>query len=96
VLCVPGGSGTTEAMIDEAFMAEIRRLASGARYLTSVCTGSLILGAAGMLRGKGATTHWATHDLLARHWRGAGRYSQPSSAGGTARQTSIEYQLVWL
>jgi hypothetical protein len=55
---------TTEAMIDEAFMAEIRRLASGARYLTSVCTGSLILGAAGMLRGKGATTHWATHDLL--------------------------------
>ena len=66
VLCVPGGSGTTKAMLDEAFMGEIRRLASGARYLTSVCTGALILGAAGLLRGKRATTHWAAHDLLAR------------------------------
>ena len=65
VLCVPGGSGTTEAMLDEAFMGEIRRLAGGARYLTSVCTGALILGAAGLLRGKRATTHWATLDLLA-------------------------------
>ena len=65
VLCVPGGSGTTEAMLDETFIAEIQRLARGARYLTSVCTGSLILGAAGLLRGKRATTHWATHDLLA-------------------------------
>jgi transcriptional regulator GlxA family with amidase domain len=64
VLCVPGGAGTTEAMLDDAFMDEIRRLASGARYLTSVCTGALILGAAGLLRGKRATTHWATHDLL--------------------------------
>lgn len=65
VLCVPGGSGTTEAMLDAAFMTEIRRLATGARYLTSVCTGALILGAAGLLHGKRATTHWATHDLLA-------------------------------
>ena len=64
VLCVPGGSGTTEAMLDDAFMAEIRRLARGAQYLTSVCTGALILGAAGLLRGKRATTHWATHNLL--------------------------------
>jgi putative intracellular protease/amidase len=63
VLCVPGGSGTTEAMLDETFIAEIQRLARGARYLTSVCTGSLILGAAGLLRGKRATTHWATHEL---------------------------------
>ena len=65
VLCVPGGSGTAEAMVDGAFMGEIRRLANGARYLTSVCTGALILGAAGLLRGKRATTHWATRDLLA-------------------------------
>jgi cyclohexyl-isocyanide hydratase len=64
VLCVPGGSGTTEAMLDEAFMAEIRRLAGGARYVTSVCTGALILGAAGLLRGKRAATHWAALDLL--------------------------------
>lgn len=65
VLCIPGGFGTTDAMLDDAFMGEIRRLASGARYLTSVCTGSLILGAAGVLRGKRAACHWAWRDLLA-------------------------------
>ncbi len=64
VLCVPGGSGTTAAMQDEAFMAEIKRLAAGARYVTSVCTGSLILGAAGLLRGRRAACHWASRDLL--------------------------------
>lgn len=64
VLCVPGGAGTTEAMADETFMRDIRRLASGAQYLTSVCTGALILGAAGLLRGKRATTHWAAVELL--------------------------------
>ncbi|HEY2481473.1 MAG TPA: DJ-1/PfpI family protein [Caulobacteraceae bacterium] len=64
VLCVPGGAGTNAAMLDEAFMAEVRRLAAGARYVTSVCTGSLILGAAGLLRGKRAACHWAARDLL--------------------------------
>ncbi|MFI4975988.1 MAG: DJ-1/PfpI family protein [Caulobacterales bacterium] len=64
VLCVPGGYGCIAAMQDEGFMREIRRLAAGARYITSVCTGSLILGAAGLLRGKRATTHWAWRDLL--------------------------------
>lgn len=64
VLCVPGGLGTTDAMLDEAFMAQIRRLGRDARYLTSVCTGSLILGAAGFLRGKRAACHWAWRELL--------------------------------
>ncbi len=64
VLCVPGGLGTMDAMLDEAFMAEIRRLGGQARYVTSVCTGSLILGAAGLLAGKRAATHWAWRDLL--------------------------------
>jgi putative intracellular protease/amidase len=50
VLCVPGGYGCTDAMQDAVYMAAIRRLADGARYVTSVCTGSLILGAAGLLR----------------------------------------------
>ncbi|RZJ81899.1 MAG: DJ-1/PfpI family protein, partial [Brevundimonas sp.] len=59
MLCVPGGFGTTDAMLDEAFMSEIRRLGGGAKYLTSVCTGSLILAAAGFLRGKRAACHWA-------------------------------------
>ncbi|OHB30256.1 MAG: thiamine biosynthesis protein ThiJ [Phenylobacterium sp. RIFCSPHIGHO2_01_FULL_69_31] len=64
VLCIPGGFGTTEAMQDEAFMAQVRRLGAGATYLTSVCTGSLILGAAGFLQGREAATHWAWRELL--------------------------------
>ena len=65
VLCVPGGFGTTDAMLDAAFMAQIRRLGASATYLTSVCTGSLILGAAGFLTGKRATSHWAWREQLA-------------------------------
>ncbi len=65
VLCVPGGLGCTDAMQDAVYMAAIRRLADGARYVTSVCTGSLILGAAGLLRGKRAACHWAWRDALA-------------------------------
>lgn len=64
VLCVPGGLGTTDAMQDDAFMAQIRRLGAGATYLTSVCTGSLILAAAGFLKGKRAACHWAWRELL--------------------------------
>jgi len=64
VICIPGGFGTTDAMLDEAFMAQVRRLGDQARYRTSVCTGSLILGAAGYLQGKRAATHWAWRDLL--------------------------------
>ena len=66
VICVPGGRGATDdAMHDAVFLRELRRLASGARYVTSVCTGALVLGAAGLLRGKRATTHWAWHAQLA-------------------------------
>ncbi|MCK5908420.1 MAG: DJ-1/PfpI family protein, partial [Caulobacter sp.] len=57
VLIVPGGFGTTEAMGDRDFIAEIRRLAGGARYVCSVCTGSLVLAAAGLLKGKRAACH---------------------------------------
>ena len=64
VLVVPGGFGTTEAMANPAFLDQIRRLASGARYVTSVCTGSLVLGAAGLLKGKRAACHWAWRDQL--------------------------------
>lgn len=66
VLCIPGGFGATDAILDEAFMGDIRRLGEQASYLTSVCTGSLILGAAGFLAGKRAATHWAWRDLLGR------------------------------
>jgi cyclohexyl-isocyanide hydratase len=64
LLLVPGGFGATDAMLDEAFMRQIRRLGAGATYLTSVCTGSLILAAAGFLTGRRAATHWAWRELL--------------------------------
>ncbi|SAL41662.1 DJ-1/PfpI family protein [Caballeronia cordobensis] len=66
VLCVPGGAGVGDLMEDEATLAFLREQAKGARYVTSVCTGSLVLGAAGLLHGKRATTHWAYHALLAK------------------------------
>jgi transcriptional regulator GlxA family with amidase domain len=64
LICVPGGVGATKVAQDAAFIAEIRRLAKGARYITSVCTGSLILGAAGLLKGRRAACHWAYAELL--------------------------------
>ncbi len=64
LLCVPGGAGTIEAMEDPEYLAQIRRLAQQASYVTSVCSGSLLLGAAGLLRGKRAACHWAWRDLL--------------------------------
>jgi transcriptional regulator GlxA family with amidase domain len=65
ILCIPGGFGTTNAMQDAAFLDQIRRLAGISRYVTSVCTGSLILAAAGLLTGKRAACHWAWRDHLA-------------------------------
>jgi putative intracellular protease/amidase len=64
LLFAPGGRNATVVINDRAFMDEFERLASGARYLTSVCTGSLILGATGRLRGRRAACHWAWRDLL--------------------------------
>ncbi|WP_460122241.1 isonitrile hydratase [Pseudomonas sp. S2_C03] len=65
VICIPGGSGVGPLMEDEVTLAFIKAQAAQARYVTSVCTGSLVLGAAGLLKGKRATTHWAYHELLA-------------------------------
>jgi cyclohexyl-isocyanide hydratase len=65
ILCVPGGAGMNPLLNDEETLAFIRRQAPGAKYVTSVCTGSLVLGAAGLLKGKRATTHWMSHEMLA-------------------------------
>lgn len=68
LLFVPGGAmSTVQAMEDEATLDFIRDCGTRAKYLTSVCTGSLILGAAGLLKGYKATSHWVTHDLLAQY-----------------------------
>ncbi len=64
LICVPGGMNATEVGLRDGFTSEIRRLAATARYVTSVCTGSLILGAAGLLKDKYAACHWAWRDFL--------------------------------
>ncbi|WP_158810290.1 DJ-1/PfpI family protein [Beijerinckia sp. L45] len=66
VICVPGGLGINALLRDDVILAFLREQAETARYITSVCTGALVLGAAGLLVGKRATTHWGVHDLLAR------------------------------
>ncbi|MBV6753758.1 DJ-1/PfpI family protein [Pseudomonas chlororaphis] len=65
VICIPGGAGVGPLMEDAETLSFIVRQATQARYVTSVCTGSLVLGAAGLLQGRKATTHWAYHNLLA-------------------------------
>jgi cyclohexyl-isocyanide hydratase len=65
MICVSGGGGVTDnAIHDDVFLGEVRRLAGTARYVTSVCTGSIALGAAGLLKGKRAACHWLWRDLL--------------------------------
>jgi cyclohexyl-isocyanide hydratase len=64
VVCVPGGAGMNPLLEDEETLAFLRRQAASARWVTSVCTGALVLGAAGLLRGKRATTHWMSHEML--------------------------------
>jgi cyclohexyl-isocyanide hydratase len=64
LICVPGGSGMNVLLTDVETLDFLRRQAEGARYVTSVCTGALVLGAAGLLRGKRATTHWMSMEFL--------------------------------
>lgn len=64
VICVPGGVGTDDMVNDAEMLTFLRRQAEGAKYITSVCTGSLVLGAAGLLKGYRAATHWTAMDFL--------------------------------
>jgi cyclohexyl-isocyanide hydratase len=65
ILCVPGGISCVDAMEDEETLAWVRHVGAEAQWVTSVCTGSLILGAAGLLQGYRAASHWAWRDHLA-------------------------------
>ena len=74
LICVPGGGGVAAALVDAETIDFIRRQGGHAEYLTSVCMGAFLLGAAGLLKGRRAATHWAYVDLLplvgARHEKG--------------------------
>ena len=63
-ICVPGGAGQVALMTDDETLDFLRHQAKGAKYVTSVCTGSLVLGAAGLLKGYKSTCHWAWRDYL--------------------------------
>jgi len=76
VVVFPGGFGTRALMTDERVLEWVRRAHEGTRFTTSVCTGALVLGAAGLLRGLTATTHWATYPTL-------------ESTGATATATRV-------
>jgi len=65
VICVPGGAGINALLDDVETLDFVRAQAAHARYVTSVCTGALVLGAAGLIKGRRITTHWANHELLA-------------------------------
>lgn len=65
IICVPGGPGQINLMEDEEVLSFIRAQSKQVKLVTSVCTGSLVLGAAGLLQGYKATTHWASLDQLA-------------------------------
>ncbi len=66
LVCVPGGAGITEVMEDDETLGWLRTVGQRSQYVTSVCTGSLILAAAGLLQGYKAACHWASYDNLAR------------------------------
>lgn len=66
LLCVPGGAGASDQLGDLVLLRELARLAGGARYVTSVCTGSILLAGAGLLAGRRAACHWAWRGLLDR------------------------------
>ncbi|MEM7458425.1 MAG: DJ-1/PfpI family protein [Pseudomonadota bacterium] len=64
ILCIPGGLGTMEIMQDQQVLDWLQKVAAKAQWVTSVCTGSLVLGAAGLLKGYKSACHWASIDQL--------------------------------
>jgi len=64
IFIIPGGPGINETLTDTATLDFVRWQAAGAKHMASVCTGALLLGAVGLLKGKRATTHWLSMDLL--------------------------------
>jgi cyclohexyl-isocyanide hydratase len=99
LICVPGGSGVVEALADVETIDFIRREGRRAGYVTSVCMGAFLLGAAGLLRGRRATTHWAYVDLLplvgATHEKGrVVRDGNVFTAGGVTAGIDFAFRII--
>jgi len=75
VFVLPGGNSTVQ-IDNEAFLERVRRLAASGTLMTSVCTGALVYGAAGLLEGRPATTHWQSLDMLATYGADVRRYER--------------------
>lgn len=99
LICVPGGAGVVDALADVSTVDFVRRQGRQARYVTSVCMGAFLLGAAGLLEGRRAATHWAFVDLLplvgARHERGrVVRDDNVFTSGGVSAGIDFAFSVV--
>ena len=95
LICVPGGGGVVDAIADLETVDFVRRQAARAEYVTSVCTGAFLLGAAGLLNGRRVATHWGYIDLLpligARHGKGRGRARRQCLQTGDSVTAGIDF-----
>jgi len=99
LICVPGGAGVVEALADVETVDFIRQQGGRAAYVTSVCMGAFLLGAAGLLKGRRAATHWAYVDLLplvgARHEKGRiVRDGNVFTSGGVSAGIDFAFRIV--
>ena len=99
VICVPGGPGIVGAIADDETVDFVRKQSARAQYITSVCMGAFLLGAAGLLKGRRATTHWAYVDLLpltgAMHEKGRiVRDGNLFTAGGVTSGIDFAFRMV--
>ena len=99
LICVPGGAGVVDALADVETVDFIRRQGAHAEYVTSVCMGAFLLGAAGLLKGRRAATHWAYVDLLplvgARHEKGrVVRDGNVFTSGGVTSGIDFAFRIV--
>jgi cyclohexyl-isocyanide hydratase len=99
LICLPGGPGVVEALADVETVDFVRRQGAGAAYVTSVCMGAFLVGAAGLLNGRRAATHWAYVDLLplvgARHEKGrVVRDGNVFTSGGVTSGIDFAFSIV--
>jgi cyclohexyl-isocyanide hydratase len=99
LICVPGGAGVVDALADADTIEFIRRQGAAAKFVTSVCMGAFLLGAAGLLKGRRAATHWAYVDLLplvgATHEKGrVVRDGNVFTSGGVTSGIDFAFRIV--